>query len=136
MPLHRLMLFELLPAWLNSTSMRAVGSALLAEKVWSFMSMHIFLFLPTQYVLLQWIFTSLSFLCLTGVDWMNKMMWRFVKGDAQAAEIDMIWEISKQIEGHTICALGDGAAWPVQVKATFFKFYYLFFISVSVDKVY
>lgn len=67
---------------------------------------------------------------------MNKMMWRFVKGDAQAAEIDMIWEISKQIEGHTICALGDGAAWPVQVKATFFLFYYLFFISVSVDKVY
>lgn len=38
----------------------------------------------------------------------------FVKGDAQPAEIDMLWEISKQIEGHTICALGDGAAWPVQ----------------------
>jgi len=37
-----------------------------------------------------------------------------VKGDAQPAEIDMLWEISKQIEGHTICALGDGAAWPVQ----------------------
>lgn len=50
-----------------------------------------------------------------GVDWMNNMMWRFVKGDARAAEIDMIWELSKQIEGHTICALGDGAAWPVQV---------------------
>ncbi len=53
---------------------------------------------------------------------MNKMMWRFVKGDAQSAEIDMIWEISKQIEGHTICALGDGAAWPVQVKAEYFDF--------------
>lgn len=51
----------------------------------------------------------------SGVDWMNNMMWRFVKGDARAAEIDMIWELSKQIEGHTICALGDGAAWPVQV---------------------
>ena len=47
---------------------------------------------------------------------MNDMMWRFVRGDAKAAEIDMIWEISKQIEGHTICALGDGAAWPVQVR--------------------
>lgn len=47
---------------------------------------------------------------------MNKMMWRFVKGDARPAEIDMIWELSKQIEGHTICALGDGAAWPVQVN--------------------
>lgn len=51
-----------------------------------------------------------------GVDWMNKMMWRFVRGDARPSEIDMIWEISKQVEGHTICALGDGAAWPVQVK--------------------
>ncbi|XP_066043111.1 NADH dehydrogenase [ubiquinone] flavoprotein 1, mitochondrial isoform X1 [Chamaea fasciata] len=50
----------------------------------------------------------------TGVDWMNKVMARFVRGDAQAAEIDALWEISKQIEGHTICALGDGAAWPVQ----------------------
>lgn len=47
---------------------------------------------------------------------MNDMMWRFVRGNAKEAEIDMIWEISKQIEGHTICALGDGAAWPVQVN--------------------
>ncbi|XP_063189484.1 NADH dehydrogenase [ubiquinone] flavoprotein 1, mitochondrial isoform X1 [Chroicocephalus ridibundus] len=49
-----------------------------------------------------------------GVDWMNKVMARFVQGNAQVAEIDALWEISKQIEGHTICALGDGAAWPVQ----------------------
>lgn len=48
---------------------------------------------------------------------MNKVMARFVRGDAQVAEIDALWEISKQIEGHTICALGDGAAWPVQVRA-------------------
>lgn len=46
---------------------------------------------------------------------MNKVMARFVQGNAQVAEIDALWEISKQIEGHTICALGDGAAWPVQV---------------------
>lgn len=52
---------------------------------------------------------------VAGVDWMNKVMARFVKGDARPAEIDSLWEISKQIEGHTICALGDGAAWPVQV---------------------
>jgi NADH dehydrogenase (ubiquinone) flavoprotein 1 len=38
-----------------------------------------------------------------------------VIGNARPAEIDMIWELSKQIEGHTICALGDAAAWPVQV---------------------
>jgi NADH dehydrogenase (ubiquinone) flavoprotein 1 len=52
--------------------------------------------------------------CREGVGWMNKIMARFVKGQAKPEEIDMLWEISKQIEGHTICALGDGAAWPVQ----------------------
>lgn len=52
--------------------------------------------------------------CREGVGWMNKIMARFVKGDAKSEEIDMIYELSKQIEGHTICALGDGAAWPVQ----------------------
>ena len=36
------------------------------------------------------------------------------QGDAHLEEIDMLWEITKQIEGHTICALGDAAAWPVQ----------------------
>jgi len=52
--------------------------------------------------------------CREGCDWMNTMMWRFVEGNAQASEIDLLWELSKQIEGHTICALADGAAWPVQ----------------------
>merc|ERR1711997_1141832 len=52
--------------------------------------------------------------CREGIDWMNTVMWRFTEGNAQPEEIDMIWELSKQIEGHTICALADGAAWPVQ----------------------
>merc|ERR1712083_847029 len=52
--------------------------------------------------------------CREGIDWMNTMMWRFTEGNAQPEEIDMIWELSKQIEGHTICALADSAAWPVQ----------------------
>lgn len=54
--------------------------------------------------------------CREGCNWLNKMMWRFVDGKAKPSEIDMMWELSKQIEGHTICALGDAAAWPVQVK--------------------
>jgi NADH-quinone oxidoreductase subunit F len=41
-------------------------------------------------------------------------MERMVKGNAQKREIDMLFQVSKQIEGHTICALGDAAAWPVQ----------------------
>merc|ERR1712168_106045 len=52
--------------------------------------------------------------CREGCDWMNTMMWRFVEGNAKAEEIDLLWELSKQIEGHTICGLADGAAWPVQ----------------------
>jgi NADH-quinone oxidoreductase subunit F len=35
-------------------------------------------------------------------------------GHAQKREIDMLMEVTTQIEGHTICAFGDGAAWPVQ----------------------
>jgi len=52
--------------------------------------------------------------CREGCDWMNTMMWRFVEGNARPEEIDLLWELTKQIEGHTICALADGAAWPVQ----------------------
>lgn len=44
-----------------------------------------------------------------------------VEGNARPEEIDMLYEISKQIEGHTICALGDGAAWPVQVGILWLK---------------
>ena len=39
---------------------------------------------------------------------------RMVEGNAKVEEIDMLQELTKQIEGHTICALGDAAAWPVQ----------------------
>lgn len=45
---------------------------------------------------------------------MNKIIYRFVDGKGRPEEIDMLWEISKQVEGHSICALADGAAWPVQ----------------------
>jgi NADH-quinone oxidoreductase subunit F len=37
-----------------------------------------------------------------------------VTGEADPAEIDMLYDVSRQVEGHTICALGDAAAWPVQ----------------------
>jgi NADH-quinone oxidoreductase subunit F len=41
-------------------------------------------------------------------------MERMVAGNASVAEIDMLYEVTKEIEGHTICALADGAMWPVQ----------------------
>eukprot|EP00042_Codosiga_hollandica_P042397 m.388216 g.388216 ORF g.388216 m.388216 type:complete len:451 (+) comp56321_c0_seq2:74-1426(+) len=52
--------------------------------------------------------------CREGTGWLAKVMSRLVTGNARKDEIDMLFEISKQIEGHTICALGDAAAWPVQ----------------------
>jgi NADH-quinone oxidoreductase F subunit len=52
--------------------------------------------------------------CREGVDWMAKILHRWVRGEAKKSEIDMLWEVSKRIENHTICALADGAAWPVQ----------------------
>ena len=41
-------------------------------------------------------------------------MYRFVRGHAKVEEIDKLYDLTKQIEGHTICALGDAAAWPIQ----------------------
>ena len=45
---------------------------------------------------------------------MMRIMERLVTGQASVDEIDMLLEITKQVEGHTICALGDAAAWPIQ----------------------
>ncbi|KAG8842118.1 NADH dehydrogenase [ubiquinone] flavoprotein 1, mitochondrial [Tulasnella sp. 330] len=52
--------------------------------------------------------------CREGTTWMMNMMDRFVEGRGHVREIDMLLELSKQIEGKTICALGDAAAWPIQ----------------------
>ncbi|MFV0334760.1 MAG: NADH-quinone oxidoreductase subunit NuoF, partial [Tropicimonas sp.] len=52
--------------------------------------------------------------CREGTGWMMRVMERLVRGDAEVAEIDMLLDVSKQVEGHTICALGDAAAWPIQ----------------------
>ena len=52
--------------------------------------------------------------CREGTGWMMRVMDRMVKGNAQKREIDMLFDVTKQIEGHTICALGDAAAWPIQ----------------------
>jgi NADH-quinone oxidoreductase subunit F len=52
--------------------------------------------------------------CREGTGWMWRVMERLVTGDADAHEIDMLLEVTTQVEGHTICALGDAAAWPIQ----------------------
>ncbi len=52
--------------------------------------------------------------CREGTGWMSRLMDRMVTGDATVEEIDLLEEVTRQVEGHTICALGDAAAWPIQ----------------------
>ena len=52
--------------------------------------------------------------CREGTGWMMRVMDRLVKGEAEIEEIDILLDVTKQVEGHTICALGDAAAWPIQ----------------------
>ena len=52
--------------------------------------------------------------CREGTGWMMRVMNRMVQGRAEIAEIDILEQVTRQIEGHTICALGDAAAWPIQ----------------------
>lgn len=52
--------------------------------------------------------------CREGTGWMYRIMNRMISGDAKIEEIDKLYDITKQVEGHTICALGDAAAWPIQ----------------------
>ncbi|HEY5127272.1 MAG TPA: NADH-quinone oxidoreductase subunit NuoF [Bradyrhizobium sp.] len=52
--------------------------------------------------------------CREGMGWMWRVLTRMAEGRAQKREIGMLMDVTQQIEGHTICAFGDGAAWPVQ----------------------
>ena len=52
--------------------------------------------------------------CREGTGWMWRVMERMRTGDADISEIDTLFNVTKQVEGHTICALGDAAAWPIQ----------------------
>ncbi|MEA1013249.1 NADH-quinone oxidoreductase subunit NuoF [Sphingosinicella sp. LY1275] len=52
--------------------------------------------------------------CREGTGWMWRMMERLREGNAEIGEIDELLDVTKQVEGHTICALGDAAAWPIQ----------------------
>ena len=52
--------------------------------------------------------------CREGTGWMWRVMERMVTGEAEMKEIDMLLDVASQVEGHTICGLGDAAAWPIQ----------------------
>jgi len=52
--------------------------------------------------------------CREGTGWMYRIMKKMILGDVHSKDIDKLLNVTKQIEGHTICALGDAAAWPIQ----------------------
>jgi NADH-quinone oxidoreductase subunit F len=59
--------------------------------------------------------------CREGAGWMYRVMQRFVRGEARIEEIDLLEQVTRQVEGHTICALGDAAAWPIQGLVRHFR---------------
>jgi NADH-quinone oxidoreductase subunit F len=59
--------------------------------------------------------------CREGTGWMYRIMQRMVKGEAQLEEIDMLLDVCSEVEGHTICAHGDAAAWPIQGLVRHFR---------------
>ncbi len=61
--------------------------------------------------------------CREGTGWMWRMMSKLTKGEAEISDIDKLLTVTKQIEGHTICALGDAAAWPIQGLIKHFRPY-------------
>jgi NADH-quinone oxidoreductase subunit F len=52
--------------------------------------------------------------CREGVAWIWRLMERMARGEAEKSEIDLLFSVTKQVEGHTICAFGEGAVWPIQ----------------------
>ena len=52
--------------------------------------------------------------CREGSGWMWRILDRATKGETTLSDIDLLEDVTKQIEGHTICAFGEGSAWPVQ----------------------
>lgn len=59
--------------------------------------------------------------CREGTGWMEKVLHRLEEGHGTLADIDLLWDIQRKIEGNTICPLGDAAAWPVAAAIRHFR---------------
>jgi len=67
--------------------------------------------------------------CREGTGWMNRVVRRILAGEGRMEDLDMLVGIANQIEGHTICALGDAAAWPVQSFVRHFRHEFEYMIA-------
>ncbi len=65
--------------------------------------------------------------CREGTGWLYRMLTRIIDGKGEEADLEKLVDVANKIEGHTICALGDAAAWPVQsfLKHYFHEFEYM-----------
>lgn len=59
--------------------------------------------------------------CREGTGWLNRMLRRMLAGGGQSQDVQLLVDVANRIEGHTICALGDAAAWPVQSFVKHFR---------------
>ena len=67
--------------------------------------------------------------CREGTGWLNRTLKRIVAGQGRSEDIDMLVAVANNIEGHTICALGDAAAWPVQSFVKHFRDEFEYFVE-------
>ncbi|MFN5774316.1 NADH-ubiquinone oxidoreductase-F iron-sulfur binding region domain-containing protein, partial [Flavobacterium sp.] len=59
--------------------------------------------------------------CREGTGWMEKILHKFIEGHAKMSDIYLLVDVSKKIEGNTICPLGDAASWPVAAAIRHFR---------------
>ncbi len=67
--------------------------------------------------------------CREGTGWLNRTIRRILEGQGRKADIDMLVDVANKIEGHTICALGDAAAWPVQSFVKHFRHEFEYYVE-------
>jgi NADH-quinone oxidoreductase subunit F len=67
--------------------------------------------------------------CREGTGWLERTLERILAGQGRQADIDMLVDVANKIEGHTICALGDAAAWPVQSFIRHFRHEFEYFVE-------
>ena len=67
--------------------------------------------------------------CREGTGWLNRVLKRILAGQGRMEDMDMLVDVAGKIEGHTICALGDAAAWPVQSFLRHFRHEFQYFIE-------
>jgi len=67
--------------------------------------------------------------CREGTGWLNRTIRRIMAGQGRTQDIDMLVDVANKIEGHTICALGDAAAWPVQSFVKHFRHEFEYYVE-------